>query len=486
MRRRGKRPRDRVRDVQTFERSDVRKHRIHPDNAEQARARERDRRREHTVAQPAVHAGHRRHRAVQHIGGADDHHADIRRLQLVLARGIQPQHLAPEDDREQAHHAGQHDDQSHRPPGDRAGALIVLRADVLAHGGGRHLHDGVLRAVEQSLDAYARAVSGDDRRAERVDGRLNNEVGNGEERPLQSGGNADLHHFAEDMTGKFQLPELYLLRAEQAAQREIAGHALAEDRCDGNARHVDADDQHKKEVHHHVQQSGNRKIQQRLARVAERTERCGGEVIERHDRQTQKVNTKIHRRERQHLVRAADEPQQRHRERKPERPDDHAADNADNECRRNGTPELFGLVRAVIARAEYAAAGGKSHKDADNQVDHRAVRADRRHGVRPPEPPDNDKVGGVEGDLQHGRDHQRQNELQHLRQERSLRHIDLISLFHLFHLVSNESTYYAFFVKNSRAMKKNSVMTGKRRENPAAFYPFCCVAVSRILSEDKE
>ena len=75
----------------------------------------------------------------------------------------------------------------------------------------------------------------------------------------------------------------------------------------------------------------------------------------------------------------------------------------------------------------------------DDQIDHRAVRADRRHGVRPSEPADDDEVGGVERDLQHGREHQRQDKLQKLRQERPFCHIDLISFFHL--PTSAQTTY---------------------------------------------
>ena len=431
MRRRGEDPRDRIGHIQTLERADARKHRIHPQDAEHAHADKRHRCGEHAVPEPAVHAGHGRHRPVERVGRADDHHADERRLQLRFARGIEPQHLPPEHDRGHRQNAGQNHDERHGPPGDGARALILLRADVLAHGGGGGLHHGVRRAVEQPFNAHARAVAGDDRRAERVDRGLNDEVGNGEERALDTGGNADLHHFPEHMAGEAQLLEAHFLRAQETAHREEAGHAQAEHRGQGDARHVDADDDHKEEIHHHVQHAGNGEIDERLARVAERAQRRGGEVIQRHDRQAEKVDAQIHRGERQHLVRAADKPQQRHREHKADHAGDHAADHAGDERCGHGAVQLVGLVRAVIPRAEHAAARGKTQKNIDDQIDHCAVRADRRHGMRPSEPSDNDEVGGVERDLQHGREHQRQDKLQKLRQERAFCHIDLKSFFHL-------------------------------------------------------
>ncbi len=125
-----------------------------------------------------------------------------------------------------------------------------------------------------------------------------------------------------------QLLNVQLLRCQQAAHREEAGNALAEHRGNGNARNVNADDDNEKEIHNNVQHTGDGEIDERLARVAERAQRRGGKVIKRHDRQTEEVDPKIHRGERQHLVRAADEPQQRHRERKSESAGDHAADHA--------------------------------------------------------------------------------------------------------------------------------------------------------------
>lgn len=439
MRGRGEDPGDRIGHIQALERADARKHRIYPDDAEHARADERHSRGEHAVPETAVHAGHGRHRAVERIRHADDHHTGERRLQLRPARGIEPQHLPPEYDRRHRQYAGQDHNKDHRPPGDGARALILLRADVLAHGGGGGLHYGVRRAVEQPLDAHARAVAGDDRRAERVDRSLNNKVGDREERALDTGGDADIHHFLENVAGEMQLLNVQLLRCQQAAHREEAGNALAEHRGNGDARNVNADDDNEKEIHNNVQHTGDGEIDERLARVAERAQRRGGKVIKRHDRQAEEVDPKIHRGERQHLVRAADEPQQRHRERKSESAGDHAADHAGDERCGHGAVQLVGLVRAVIPRAEHAAARGKTHEHIDDQIDHRAVRADRRHGVRPSEPADDDEVGGVERDLQHGREHQRQDKLQKLRQERPFCHIDLISFFHL--PTSAQTTY---------------------------------------------
>lgn len=67
MRGRGEDPRDRIGHIQALERTDARKHRIYPDDAEHARADERHRRGEHAVPETAVHAGHGRHRAVERI-----------------------------------------------------------------------------------------------------------------------------------------------------------------------------------------------------------------------------------------------------------------------------------------------------------------------------------------------------------------------------------------------------------------------------------
>ena len=152
------------------------------------------------------------------------------------------------------------------------------------------------------------------------------------------GGDAQPHHGQDDPAlgpqVLFAEPEDGLAPGEETQDPEST-HGLAEHRGNGNARNVNADDDNEKEIHNNVQHTGDGEIDERLARVAERAQRRGGKVIKRHDRQAEEVDPKIHRGERQHFVRAADEPQQRHRERKSESAGDHAADHAGDERTEN-------------------------------------------------------------------------------------------------------------------------------------------------------
>ena len=191
------------------------------------------------------------HQAAQDVGqehDGDTHHTGGYHR---VAVGVDVQQLRTEEIAQQA---------AHHCHGGRAGGgaqsnglqpLQIARAVVLAGKGHIRLTKGVAGHIDEALDIAGGGVAGNDRLAEAVDGRLNDDIGQGEGHALNTGGNADLQNLPQPGQGNAQLPQLkadVALLMHQAAHHQKGGQALADHRGDGHARHVHLEHDHQQKT----------------------------------------------------------------------------------------------------------------------------------------------------------------------------------------------------------------------------------------------
>ena len=188
-----------------------------------------------------------------------------------------------------------------------------------------------------------------------------------------------------------------------------------------------ADDEH--EVQDHVYHARDRQKVQRAAGIAHRAQHRRAKVVEHVEGHAEEVDADVLRGQRQHVVRGAHPSQKCAAEDEAEHAHDHAADEADGDGGVHGLLRVFEVARAVIVGGDDVRADREPQKHVDDQIDQRAGGAHRRQRLLAREAADHDHVRGVVEQLKDARQHQRQRERRHLRNQFSVGHIQLIAVF---------------------------------------------------------
>ena len=177
--------------------TEVREHAEYPVEADAADANHGDEGGHERDAKAAQITGHV---LVEHAKGVrreDRAHADITDRDDVGVAVEQCQDLAPQTDDDD--NRGERNDAAFDQADlERLGAAVNLAcAVVLSHKGGASLAKAVEQVVAHVLQAHGGARCGHDFGAQAVDGGLDDDVGNGKDGALNTGGQADLNDALE-------------------------------------------------------------------------------------------------------------------------------------------------------------------------------------------------------------------------------------------------------------------------------------------------
>ena len=272
------------------------KDRIDPDHAEHARTENHNRDRHRALAEPARSGKRVVHERRERIAPAHDMKLFHARGNDLGVRRENAQEAAAEEHERQPQHCA-HAERIHQTHAvSLLDALFVVRAIVLADESracriGRR-HD----LINQGIGICRSGVSFDDRGAERVDGRLDEQVCHRKNRVLQPGGNADgknaLRLFpAEDKV--LELQPVVLLRAQQNAQHQHRRGVLRKDRRQRDAVGCHLADNHKKQVQADIEPARDGKEDQRALRVARGGQHGAAEIVKRHCRKPEGIDAHV-------------------------------------------------------------------------------------------------------------------------------------------------------------------------------------------------
>lgn len=248
-------------------------------------------------------------------------------------------------------------------------AVIRLCAEVLAdEGGQRHREAGDGQEAE-ALDAAVRAAARHGRRAELVDVALHDDVADGDDAVLQTGGQAVLQNFEERAPVKADFPQADAVRAFAAHQAEQAkrhAHQLGNGRRRGGGPYAHVEHADKEQVEHDVDEGRNHQVLQRVATVADGLQNAHADVIEHESQRAGEIGAEIADGIGQNRLRRIHQPQHHRGERDADNRQQRARDEAEGQQRVDGLLYAVVILRAEIARDDDA----RAHRDAVDQTDH--------------------------------------------------------------------------------------------------------------------
>ena len=301
-----------------------------------------------------------------------------------------------------------------------ADAAVLMRADLLTDERDGALADGARAGVGEVLHARAGGVPGDDRRAERVDRRLNGNVGDVEQAALRKRGEAEAADAPQRLPVDAEVADGQPPRVLRVAQKHGHGNGrgvVGDARRRRDARDVPAEADDEDQVQRRIEHARGCEDVQRPLRVARAAADGRAEVVHRDGRQAEAVDAEIEHGLVKNFVRRFHQAQQAFRAR-----DEHdgkrgARGEADGEGRVRGAADALVVVRADVVGDADRRADGEVHHGVHDEVDERRRRADGRERHAPGELADDDEVDRVEQKLQLRRQKKRQRKAQNVERE---------------------------------------------------------------------
>ena len=289
-------------------------HRLYPENSDAADAQRCQNGRCQRDAEPAQIAGQQLIQQAENVAEENDGQAGIAQrndLWVAVEQGQQRMseveynaHKSYGDEKilHQAEHKG------------FAAAIKLACAVVLPHKGGAGLTEGVEHVVSGDLDVVSCTGCRNHYRTKTVDGRMHNDVGEGKDGALDTGGQPDLNDFGKVGAVKTQGAGAHTnrhIRVNQAGKQEQRADCIGNDRGNGNAvdRHLQYDD--KEQVEQEVQHTGKGQRNQRRFGVTYTAENGGFKVVQENDRKPQQINAKVQQCEGEHVIRDVQHSEQR-------------------------------------------------------------------------------------------------------------------------------------------------------------------------------
>ena len=184
--------------------------------------------------------------------------------------------------------------------------LAVPGAVVLSGEGQVGLVEGVHRLINKVFNVAGGGRPGHYGGAERVDGGLDEHVGQGEHDALEAGGQSDLEDVPQDHLVHLQLLQIQTqgaLLLGQAAQDQPGRDVLGDGGGRGHARHVHMEHQHRKQIQDHIHDPGHDQVVQRTFGVPLGPEDGRAEVVGQGGGHTQEVNAQVGGGEIDHVLR---------------------------------------------------------------------------------------------------------------------------------------------------------------------------------------
>ncbi len=243
MRQKSQKPARRIGQIQRCHRMELLhpEKRKYPEKPQAAGADQRYDHRHNRIAQAPQSAYHNIHHAAERIEPAYDLHSPHTRFHDRRARRIHTKQRITEEHRQIPEYHTRHDDAELRRIKNPIDPFIFRRSHILARKRNRRLMECVHGNINKTFNIGSRRITRDGHGTERIDRRLNDNVGEGKQDSLKTGRKPNLQNPFELITihaqrGQFKMDASLLFH--HTADDQYRGNALRDCRCRRNARHV--------------------------------------------------------------------------------------------------------------------------------------------------------------------------------------------------------------------------------------------------------
>ena len=374
------------------------KHGINPNDPAAADSHDGQYHRHERSAHAAQSAYEHFHQPAQKIHGCDDGESvhpvsDDFRVFVVEKKKLRRKYISRRAER-------------HPYDGNDRHALHEYKADVfqfvcaviLRGEGQARLRNGIHGRIHKAFDTRRRGVARHGDIAEDIDGRLNDDVGKGKNRPLHARRQTDMH----DLFKRAGI-NMHLLEAETAVafpspkhpKHCHSGNRLRSGGSDRHARNAHIEPRDQPQIQTDVDEPRKAQDDERAFGISAGAENGRAEVVKHGKRHADEIDLKVKR----SLIDDVDvgfHPfQKEFRAEETDHADDDSAYDSHGDGRMYDTVGFF-----LFARADPARHGGKRphaepYKEIGDQIDERARRPDRRHGGMSRKLSHDDDIRGV-------------------------------------------------------------------------------------------
>ena len=268
-------------------------------------------------------------------------------------------------------------------------------------------------------------------RAKSVDRRLNYDVRQGKDDPLNSGWNSDAKNLQYDGAVESFLQfrpfdSKLVCFPNQAAHYKVRRYCLRDNRSKRHARHVHLKDDNEDQIENYVDYARDGKVIKRPFRIALCAKKRTPEIKDKHGNTAGKVHGDISRAKPQNLAGSLHPNQELFRKDYPDNGKRRAPKNAQKDGVMRRLTEILSVAGSEIKRRERIGANRQPNKEIRYQIDERACRTDGGERMLAREISNDNHVGGVKEQLQNARRHERERRHKQLRQNCPRRHVDTV------------------------------------------------------------
>ena len=231
------------------------------------------------------------------------------------------------------------------------GAVILLGAEVLPHERGTGHREARDRQKREALDLAVRAVGRHREHTERVDLRLDDDVGKADDAVLDAGGETVAHDLAEHTGVEADIARrdgVDLALFEQVDEAEHTARALGENGRHCGGPHAPVERADKEQVESDVDKRRNDEIVQGAAAVTKGVQNARAHVVEHRCQHAEEVVAEVFDRLRHDLRVGVHPDEKRRREEHTDERQQCAGHNAERQVRMDGARDVFIVARAEI------------------------------------------------------------------------------------------------------------------------------------------
>ena len=245
--------------------------------------------------------------------------------------------------------------------------------EILSGEGGNRHADAHHRKDVESIDLQVSPEAGHRRCPESVDTGLHQHVGDGDDRVLNSRrkthlDNPDAHHLVE--ANFLQGDLIGLIRLQQEAHGEHAGHELAEYCSDGRTGDAHPQEGYQDDVQNDVGDRSNRQIDQGSLGVSHGVQYAGNHVIQHGKNRSRKINFQVDDGFRQDLFRRVHPQEQRPADQHTQDAHENAQKESDGDGGMNRFLHSVSILSPQVLGDDDPGAHGRTLGEGDDQKNH--------------------------------------------------------------------------------------------------------------------
>ena len=264
--------------------------------------------------------------------------------------------------------------------------------------------EGIQCCVQKSLDVVGGGIAGHQYISERVDGGLDQNIGDGKEGTLNSGGKADPDHFHQLNLVETHFLQFQLAGIGAAHQRDHhhdGRECLRNNGGEGNAGHIHIQHCYEDHVQRHIDHTCDGQVNQGAFGVSGVPQDGGAEIVDHGKDHAGEIDAHINRGKGKYILRGAHQFQKGGGKDDTNDRDKNSADQCSGNCCMDGPVGTFLLPAADGMGHGHTGANGKSHKQIDDQIGDRAGGTHGGDGNTAAETAHNDQVCRIKQQLEY-------------------------------------------------------------------------------------